>query len=319
MSRNWWEIEDLEEQLRIRRLQDHRTHLIYQFISPDSQYCYIGVTANLRRRIVGHCEDGPLSVHLAGLDLEQAHLCFEVIDFAGSFGRAEEKESAYIKAAFFDAQFDLDKPRPLNKRTHDVNPDDFKSREIRVHQLRSEAHERELRQYSDPTPVRRPTKSLPVTEAQIRSPRTSKSQSNRKSPPATMKIADADYSRKGRSTRKFFKRVTLVVALLVLSLTIVYLRSIVHNPPIVRVVFETGSAKVRVHACPYEGCPLVGVLLPGTDVEEIAKISDWAIVKVPNSLEIGFVHFSKLRTTWPMRVPTVTPLITLTPHPTRTP
>lgn len=319
LSRHWREVEDFEEQLRIRRFQDHRTHLIYRFVSPDSQYCYIGVTANLDKRIAGHCEKGPLSVYLAGLDLAQARLCFEVIDTAGSFGRAEEKESAYIKASFFDAQFDLDMPLPLNKRTHDVSTDDFKSRELRVHKLRSEAHEREMRQHSDPTPIRRPTKSLPVTQTQTHSPWTSKSQSTPASRPATKKVVDAEGSREEKSDRKVFKRVAWAVALSIFSLTIVYLRPIVHSSPVTRIAFNTGGAGVRVHLCSYGGCPLVSVLVPGTRVEEIARIAGWAYIRVPNASGIGFVHNSKLRTTWPMRVPTVTPRITRTPNPTVTP
>ena len=37
------------------RLQNLREHVIYRFDAPSGEYCYIGLTANLDRRIAAHC------------------------------------------------------------------------------------------------------------------------------------------------------------------------------------------------------------------------------------------------------------------------
>ena len=82
-----------------------------------------------------------MSEHLAGIDSEQARQFFKKIDTANGYKHAEEKESAYIKAAFFDAQFIHNKPLPLNKRLRDIGTDIFATISNKVLKERSEPRE----------------------------------------------------------------------------------------------------------------------------------------------------------------------------------
>lgn len=129
MSRNWRDIEDYDERHAARRQQDPRPHVIYRFESPDRKVCYIGVTANYDERIRSHCEDKnrSLYLYLEKYTLEQAKEFFKPIDTeARGFAKAETRESELIKVAFFDAFVDIEKPWPLNLRTHDMDVDEFR-------------------------------------------------------------------------------------------------------------------------------------------------------------------------------------------------
>lgn len=82
-----------------------------------------------------------MSEHLVGIDSEEARQYFKKIDTANGYKHAEEKESAYIKAAFFDAQFIHNKPLPLNKRLRDIGTDIFATISNKVLKERSEPRE----------------------------------------------------------------------------------------------------------------------------------------------------------------------------------
>ena len=79
----------------------------------------------LADRVAGHCEDATSAIYDLLADYadrpEQAVQFFKEIDTAEGYKRAEERESALIKSAFFDAQFDGNKPWPRNKITHDID------------------------------------------------------------------------------------------------------------------------------------------------------------------------------------------------------
>ena len=111
-----------------RRIEDHREFVIYRFEHPAGAYCYIGLTANLDRRIALHCSelDGPLYSFLSRYksDPGEARRHFRIIDRADGFRVAEEKESVQILSAFLEA-CDPSRPLPRNRRTHQIGPESF--------------------------------------------------------------------------------------------------------------------------------------------------------------------------------------------------
>ena len=110
------------------RLQNLREHVIYRFDAPSGEYCYIGLTANLDRRIAVHCSkpNGTLYSFLSRYraDPAEARRHFCIIDQATGLRQAEEQESAHILDALLES-CDPARPFPRNRMTHQIDPENF--------------------------------------------------------------------------------------------------------------------------------------------------------------------------------------------------
>lgn len=111
-----------------RRRTEDDPHTIYRFDSADGKYCYIGVTADLNKRISRHrtSRNRPLFRFLQNCTQEQAREFFTEITEVRGRPEAEKWETELIKAAFMDALANIVKPWPLNERTHDMDAEEFR-------------------------------------------------------------------------------------------------------------------------------------------------------------------------------------------------
>lgn len=113
-----------------KRRTDQQRHIIYQFTSPNGEFCYFGITTkSLEQRIAEHCADeaSALFIHLAGYGDPPilAEKYFKEIGIADGYRLAEEVESKLIMEALLFASLDGSKPVPLNRMTHEIHPYDF--------------------------------------------------------------------------------------------------------------------------------------------------------------------------------------------------